>query len=129
MRHDRHAPLLALAAFALCAPAGCESEHTYYDVEGETSDAPDDAPDDSGPPLSCPEVLTCLQGCGTDDACVTACRTRVCAANTTVLDALMNCIDTYCATECVDRSSTDCQNCGTSSCSTEGLACYTATCG
>jgi hypothetical protein len=150
MRHDRHAPFLALAAFALCAPAGCESDHTYYDVGSDTPDVPDvvegtdadgdettgdggdaedDGPVDSGPPLSCPEVLTCLQGCGTDDACVTTCRARVCTANTTVLETLMTCIDTYCATQCADRSSTDCSDCGTTSCSTDGLACYTATCG
>jgi hypothetical protein len=150
MRHDRYAPLLALAVLALCASAGCESDHTYYDVAADTLDVPDaaegtegdgdetpseagdaedEAPVDSGPPLSCAEVLTCLQGCGTDGACVTACQTRVCAANTTLLDALMTCIDANCATECADRSSTDCSNCGTSSCATEGFACYTATCG
>jgi len=126
-------PGLALAAALALAPAGCESDHTFYDVAGDTAEVVDTDDEADGEvevtgTASCAQVLTCLQAC-TDTPCIDTCRGTVCPANATQLDALMTCVTDHCAAECADFTASGCMTCVTGACMTEAGACYGATCG
>lgn len=134
--------LFLACPFAMFA-AGCQSTHEYWDVppeetagEAEAGDADEDAAEadddaaEADAPVgtaSCSAVLTCMQACP-DTSCVDTCQTTVCPANADELDALMVCVERDCTTQCADFSDPACETCVTTSCATEGFACFGASC-
>jgi len=126
------------ALFLACSlpllAGACQSTHEYWDAPGpEASDGAGETDDDAGEAdapvgaATCSEVLTCMQACA-DMTCVDACGLTVCPANIDEVEALMACVERDCVTQCADFSDPACTTCVTSACSTEGFACFGASC-
>jgi hypothetical protein len=154
MNAKHYVPLI-LAAFLAGA---CDEEVSYNDTAtdiyvdtgDETGDVIEDVPEDTEPadtaptdtggddlPIgdmpggdqTCTEVWTCLEGCGDDTACVTACVTEVCFISRDPLNTLLACKNASCFTHCrTDLTDELCLTCLDLNCPDELAACESAGC-
>jgi hypothetical protein len=77
---------------------------------------------------TCSDVLTCITACGTDVACLLACRNTGCASAVSAIDLLVACGLTTCSSSCKGGYDATCQACLQASCSTYWSACTSNSC-
>lgn len=148
----KHLPLVLILALGLAA---CDETLTAIDTGTDIyvdlgDDSEDDVPEDTavdtitdtgtdtgGEPMvdmpggdqTCSEVWTCLEGCGDETACITACVTEVCFISRDPLNTLLACKNTNCFVHCRDDLTAElCLTCIDLNCPDEKAVCESAGC-
>ena len=97
------------------------------DVDGDADSDGDADADTDGEFVTCGEVLECVDACGNDNDCATACGLP-CGPAGAELGNVLRCIANQCGGPCTDRGSSECDECVEGHCYAYLYACLTTSC-
>ncbi|MCK5800213.1 MAG: hypothetical protein KAI47_23645 [Deltaproteobacteria bacterium] len=113
---------------AIYLDSGADTGGVVTDTGGVVADTGGVVADTGGPATdTCMDIVSCVDACGTDQTCATACVSKGTADAQAKFQAVLTCFDGAikgtCATQCANQSDPACGTCVKTECAAENTAC------